>query len=113
MTSNFQKEIPRDIIHVVNESTTSLADLEKKWMKNPAFVKEYDALEDKFAIISARAHAGLTQAQLARKMKTTQSVIARLEGGKAHPSTRTLFKLAVATGTKLKISFEPLPKRSR
>lgn len=117
MTSNFQKEIPRDIIHVVNESTTSLADLEKKWMKNPAFVKEYNALEDEFAIISAlisaRAHSGLTQAQLARKMKTTQSVIARLEGGKAHPSTRTLFKLAVATGTKLKISFEPLPKRSR
>jgi ribosome-binding protein aMBF1 (putative translation factor) len=57
-----------------------LEDLEKKWMKDPAFVKAYDALEDEFAIIgaliSARAHAGFTQAQLARKMKTTQSVIA-------------------------------------
>jgi ribosome-binding protein aMBF1 (putative translation factor) len=44
-------------------------------------------------------------------MKTTQSVIARLEGGQAQPSTRTLAKLAVATGTKLKISFEPARRR--
>jgi transcriptional regulator with XRE-family HTH domain len=96
---------------------TSLESLHQKWMKNPKYRKAYDDLEEEFVLISAlidlRATAGLTQAQLARKMKTTQSVIARLEGGKAHPSTRTLFKLAAATGTKLKISFEPAPKRGR
>ena len=96
---------------------TSLESLHQKWLKNPKYRKAYDDLEEEFVVISAlieaRAASGLTQAQLARKMKTTQSVIARLEGGKAHPSTRTLFKLAAATGTKLKISFEPLPKRSR
>jgi transcriptional regulator with XRE-family HTH domain len=96
---------------------TSLESLHQKWMKNPKYRKAYDDLEEEFVLISAlidlRATAGLTQAQLARKMKTTQSVIARLEGGKAHPSTRTLFKLAAATGTKLKISFEPMRKRSR
>ena len=96
---------------------TKLVELEKEWMKRPGFKAAYDALEEEFAIMEAmylaRSAAGLSQAQLARKMKTTQSVIARLEGGKAHPSTRTLFKLAAATGTKLKISFEPTRKRGR
>jgi ribosome-binding protein aMBF1 (putative translation factor) len=96
---------------------TRLVDLEKKWLKDPAFVKAYDDLEEEFSVIfvvmEARAKAGLSQAQLARKMKTTQSAIARLESGKAHPSTRTLWKLAAATGTKLKISFEPIAKRGR
>ena len=95
----------------------NLSDLSKKWMKDPDFVKEYDALEEEFSVISAvmaaRAKSGLSQAELAKKMKTTQSAIARLESGKAHPSTRTLHKLAVATGTKLKISFEPIEKRGR
>ena len=39
-------------------------------------------------------------------MGTTQSVIARLEGGKSRPSTTTLAKLAKATGTRLRVSFE-------
>jgi ribosome-binding protein aMBF1 (putative translation factor) len=93
------------------------SELSKKWMKDPDYVKEFDALEEEFSVIgavmAARAKSGLSQAQLARKMKTTQSAIARLESGKAHPSTRTLWKLAAATGTKLKISFEPIAKRTR
>jgi len=40
-------------------------------------------------------------------MKTTQSVIARLEGGGVNPSIKTLERLAKATGTRLKIDFEP------
>ena len=47
-------------------------------MKNPAYRKEYDALEDEFALIlavaKARRRAGLSQAQLAKRMKTTQWV---------------------------------------
>jgi transcriptional regulator with XRE-family HTH domain len=50
----------------------------------------------------------LTQEQLAERMHTTQSVIARLEGGHVRPSTRTLERFAQATGTRLKISFEPV-----
>lgn len=57
-------------------------------------------------LIEARTRAGLTQAQLASRMKTTQSVIARLEGGRVYPSTRTLERIAEATGTRLRISFE-------
>jgi ribosome-binding protein aMBF1 (putative translation factor) len=41
-------------------------------------------------MIEARAHAGLTQEQLAERMHTTQAVIARLESGRVKPSTRTL-----------------------
>jgi transcriptional regulator with XRE-family HTH domain len=39
-------------------------------------------------------------------MDTTQSVIARLESGRTRPSTKTLERLAAATGTRLKIGFE-------
>lgn len=88
-------------------------DLHTKWMKNPKYRREYDALEEEFtltaAMIEARFRAGLTQAQVARRMKTTQAVIARLEGGGSKPSTRTLEKYAEATGSRLKITFEPRP----
>jgi transcriptional regulator with XRE-family HTH domain len=87
-------------------------DMHKKWMKQAGYRKEYDALEEEFALIAAmakaRLHAGLSQAQLAKRMKTTQSAIARLESGRGWPSTTTLSRFARATGHKLKISFEPV-----
>ena len=85
-------------------------DLHKKWMKNPKYRQEYEALEEEFslinALINARTKAGLTQEQVARRMKTTQGVIARLESGGSKPSTRTLERFAQATGSRLRISFE-------
>ena len=90
---------------------TKVTDLHEKWMKDPEYRAAYDALEGEFALasalIEARARAGLTQEELAKRMETTQSVVARLEGGRTRPSTRTLEKIARATGTRLKISFEP------
>ena len=84
-----------------------------EWRKDPEYVKAYDALEDEFslaaAVIEARAHAGLPQEQLAVRMHTPQAVIARLESGRVKPSTRTLERLAAATGMRLRISFEPAP----
>jgi hypothetical protein len=65
-------------------------------------------LEDEFSLAKAmtrRAHAGLT----ADRMRTTQAVIARLESGRVKASTRTLERLAAATGMRLRISFEPAP----
>jgi transcriptional regulator with XRE-family HTH domain len=80
-------------------------------MKEPKYRKAYDALEDEFAVakavIAARNRAGLTQAELARKMGTTQPVVARMEGGRISPSLRTLQRLAQATGSRLMIRFEP------
>ena len=85
------------------------------WRKEPAYVRAYNALEEEFslarAMIEARAHAGLTQEQLADRMHTTQAVIAPLESGRVKPSTRTLERLAAATGMRLRISFEPAAAR--
>jgi transcriptional regulator with XRE-family HTH domain len=90
---------------------TKLSDLHKKWLSDPKYRKEYEGLEDEFtlasAIIEARSRAGLTQDELATKMRTSQSAIARLESGKSIPSARTLKRFAQATGTRLRISFEP------
>lgn len=87
------------------------AELHRRWLKSdPDYARAFAALETEFALassmIEARAHAGLTQAQLARRMKTTQAVVARLESGRVKPSTRTLERFAAATGTRLRISFE-------
>ena len=83
-----------------------------EWRKDPSYVEAYDALEGEFslaaALIEARTRAGLTQQQLADRMHTTQAVIARLESGRVKPSTRTLDRLAAATGMRLRISFEPI-----
>ncbi|WP_202390346.1 helix-turn-helix domain-containing protein [Tsuneonella aeria] len=54
----------------------------------------------------ARARAGLKQAELAERMGTSQSAVARLESGKGRPSVATLEKLAQATGSKLRIALE-------
>lgn len=90
---------------------TKLDDLHNHWMKEPGYRKAYDALEDEFALaaalIKARADADMTQEQVAEAMETTQTVIARLESGRVMPSTRTLKRFAEATGTRLRISFEP------
>ena len=91
-------------------------DLHKDWMKDPKYRREYQALEEEFsltaAMIEARSRAGMTQEQLARRMKTTQAVVARLEGGGSRPSTRTLERYARATGNRLRITFEPEAARS-
>jgi len=88
-----------------------ITELHKKWMKEPKYRKAYEELEDEFtlasALIDVRSRAGLTQKQLARKMGTTQPVVARLESGRARPSIRTLERLADATGSRLLISFAP------
>jgi transcriptional regulator with XRE-family HTH domain len=88
---------------------TDVRDLHQKWMKDSAYRSDYEALESEFALsaalIRARAGAGLTQEQLAERMGTKQEVVARWEGGKVLPSTRTLARFAKATGTMLQIRF--------
>ena len=90
---------------------SKVADLHRLWADDPDYRAAYDALGPEFelaqAIIEARVRAGLTQEQLARRMDTTQSAITRLEGGRTRPSARTLERLARATGTRLRITFEP------
>lgn len=90
---------------------TRVADLHKAWSEDLDYRAEYDRLAPEFALarslIEARTRAHLTQAELAKRMATTQSVVARLESGRVSPSTRTLEKVARATGTRLRIHFDP------
>ena len=65
------------------------------------------------AMVAARTRAGLTQDELAHRMRTTQPVVARLESGRVWPSTRTLERYAFATGSRLRILFEPSARRAR
>lgn len=50
------------------------------------------------ALVDARRAAGLTQAELAARVATTQSAIARLERGKVSPRVETLRRLADVLG---------------
>jgi ribosome-binding protein aMBF1 (putative translation factor) len=88
---------------------TALRNLKKKWMKDPAFKKAYDDLEVEDATvracIEARDKAGLTQADVAERMGTTQPVVARLESGRQAPSLATLKRYAKAVGKSLRIQF--------
>lgn len=87
------------------------ADLKADLLRDPEARTEYDALEEEFAVaselISARARAGLSQAEVATRMGTTQSTIARLESGRTLPSLRTLHRYAAATGSRAVVHLEP------
>jgi DNA-binding XRE family transcriptional regulator len=82
-----------------------------KWRKEPAYRAAYAALDEEFALanalIEARTKADISQEEIARRMHTSQPAVARLEGGKGNPSLKTLRGYANATGTRLKIIFEP------
>ena len=86
---------------------TKLKNLKKRLMEDPEFREEYARVDEEFALIEAlvraRSAAKLTQAELARLLGTTQSAIARLEGGRVSPSLKTLRRYAEATGTKLTV----------
>ena len=81
--------------------------LKARLLANPRVRAEYDALAPEFEIaaelLKARQRAGLSQSELAAKMGTSQSTIARLESGQTLPSTKTLLRFAKATGSKFQI----------
>jgi predicted transcriptional regulator len=83
-----------------------------EWMNDPEFKAEYDRLNrEEFAlldeILKARREAGLSQAEIAFRMKTKAPAVARLESalasGKHSPSLSTLRKYATALGKRLEI----------
>lgn len=78
--------------------TIPVSKLKKRWMKEPGFKAGYDALDSEFAIasilIQARTKANLSQQELAARMGTSQSTIARLESGASRPTLSTLERIA-------------------
>lgn len=83
-------------------------EIHKRWMKDPEYRREYEALEPEYQIarqmIGARIKKKISQAQLAKKVGTGQAVISRLEGMNASPSLSLLKRVAQALGTKIELS---------
>lgn len=79
-------------------------------LKNPEFRKIYEGSRLEYeiarALIRARIEKRLTQAQLAKKLKTKQSVISRVESGQSTPSLSFLKRLAVILDTSLSVQFK-------
>ncbi len=78
--------------------------MKDKMLSDPEVREAYDAMTGEFALarelIAARVRAGLTQAELAERMGTTQSAVARIESGRSLPSMKTLLRYAKATGSR-------------
>lgn len=83
--------------------TKTLKALKAELLANSDVRQAYEELAPEYeiarTIIRARVAAGLSQAELAERMDTAQSYVARLESGRVLPSTKTLLKVAEATGT--------------
>ena len=66
--------------------TSALKKFKERALARPEVRKAYDALAEEFSfideVLKARAGSGLTQSELAARVGTTQSAIARLESGK-------------------------------
>jgi ribosome-binding protein aMBF1 (putative translation factor) len=90
---------------------TRLADLKKTLMQNDEFRAEYEKADAEFqiveALVRARRDGNISQAELAKRMGTTQSAVARLEAGGVSPSLATLRRYAAAAGLKLEINLVP------
>ncbi len=78
-------------------------------LKNPAFKKEYEKecqrIKLAYEISQLRKKKKMSQEVLARKIGTTQSVVARMEAGKQNFSIDTLSRVASALNCEVKISF--------
>ena len=81
----------------------SLKDVKAQLLQDPEVSAEYEKQQPEFDIarelIAARVRVGMTQAELAQRMSTTQSTIARLESGRMMPSMRTFARYAQATNS--------------
>ena len=88
----------------------TLKTLKAELLADPQTRAEFDALAPEFdtarEMVAARAKAGLSQAQVAERMGTTQSIIARLESGKRPPSLRTVQRYAQAVGGRAVVRIE-------
>lgn len=87
----------------------TLKDFKARALARSDVRREYEGLKEEFEILDeilkARVKAGLTQAELAARIGTTQSVVARLETamGKHSPSIGTLKRYASALGYRLQV----------
>lgn len=81
----------------------------RELLKNPSFKKEWENSEPEYqlacALIEERLKKKMSQRDLAKKIKTSQAAISRIEGMDGNPSFRLLKRIAHALGGKLQITF--------
>lgn len=79
---------------------------QEKLLKSKSYLKEISKIDLPFeiaeSIIDARIRKGMTQEQLASKIKTAQPAIARLENGNHYPNFKTLEKVAKVLEIKMR-----------
>lgn len=94
----------------MSKKNYTLEDSIKFHLKDLKFRKAWKESEAEYQLtrqlIKIRLAKKLSQRALAKKAKTTQAVISRIEGMSANPSFNLLQRLATALGSNLKIAFE-------
>jgi len=92
-----------------NNKAIDFQDILNKKLKDPEFKKYYDEygkqLEIAYQILQLRKKRKMSQKQLAEKIGTTQSNVARMEAGEQNFTTNTLNRVASAFKLELKINF--------
>ncbi len=82
----------------------------KKRLKNPAFKKAWEETEVEYQIakqiIAERLARNLSQRQLAKKVKTSQAAISRIESMNGNPSLAFLKRIAKAMDTQINFHFK-------
>lgn len=85
----------------------SFPKVRREIMRNNEFKRAYEDIQPKYAVIrailNARMKRGLTQAQLARRVGTTQSAIARFESGGGNPTLDFLSKVSYVLGKRIHV----------
>lgn len=91
----------------MNNVGMSFSGVKKRLLQDEEFLKEYDKLKPRYAVISqiieARKEQNLTQAELAKRVGTQKSNISRLESGNYNPSLDFLIKVVHCLGKELDI----------
>ena len=84
-----------------------LEDKHNELLNDPEYKKAFTELEEEFvvakALIEARKSANLTQTQVAERMGTTQSVVARMESGNPLPSLKSVARYAAAVNSRIEL----------
>jgi len=85
----------------------TLKEKHRELLNDPTYQKAYTELEGEFliakALIEARTSANLTQKQVADRMGTIQSVVARMESGKPLPSLKSVIRYAGAVNSRIEL----------
>lgn len=93
----------------MTQKTSNFRDYLQNQLKNPDFKREWEAGEAQYQLvremIKTRIEGNLSQRQLAKKAKTTQAVISRVESMSVNPSLLLVERIAKAMDKKLEIRF--------